>query len=70
MIPVRVDPAVKAHVVKSGMDLDFGHWLYRAPCPVCEEPMADGVSLVYVGRKKPGWTAASVAVHDACTDTA
>lgn len=72
-IPVRVDPAVRAHVVRSGFDLDATHPLFHQDCPVCDEPLGGlGVSLVYVGRypddDKRGWTAAAVAVHDNCTD--
>jgi hypothetical protein len=70
-IPVRVDPAVKAHVARSGFTIRAGHALAEDRCPVCDEPLiAAPVSLVYVGRypDDPGWTAAAVAVHDACTD--
>lgn len=74
VIPVRVDPAVKAHVVSSGRLLGPDHPLADSLCPVCDEPLgADPISLVYVGRfpdDPHGWTAASVAVHDACTDVA
>jgi len=69
-IPVRVDPAVKAHVTRAGMQLQPTHPLYIEGCPVCGEALLDGpISLVYVGRC-PGerWTAAAVAVHDTCTD--
>jgi hypothetical protein len=71
-IPVRVDPSVKAHVATSGRILGADHPLFEAFCPVCDDILGTGpISLVYVGRfpdDDRGWTAASVAVHDACTD--
>jgi hypothetical protein len=71
-IPVRVDPAVKAHVVRAGFTLTADHPLAADGCPACDEPLfGQPVSLVYVGRfpgDPGGWTAASVAVHDGCTD--
>lgn len=68
MIPVRVDPAIKPHVTRSGFTIEDDHPLATADCPVCDGPLTIGtVSLVFVGRNEPGWTAGSVAVHDACT---
>ncbi len=71
-IPVRVNPAIRAHVARSGFEIAADHPLADQDCPVCDLPLTDGpVSLVYVGRSpedRGGWTAASVPVHDACTD--
>ena len=68
MIPVRVDPSVKAHVVSRGKQVNGP--LADDLCPVCDVPLGEyPVSLVYVGRSDPtSYTAAAVAVHDACTD--
>ena len=69
MIPVRVDPKVRATVIRSRFALSEDHFLFDQLCPVCDETLGTGlVSLVYVGRQEPGWTAAAVAVHDLCTD--
>lgn len=71
MIPVRVDPAVTPHVVRSGLTIADDHPLAGIDCPVCDGPLTVGtVALVFVGREEPGWTAASVAVHDECTGVA
>jgi hypothetical protein len=71
-IPVRVDPAVRAYVASRGRGLAPDHPMYNLECPVCDLSLGAGpISLVYVGRypDNPGWTAAAVAVHDACTDS-
>ena len=72
IIPVRVDPAIVPHVTNTGFIIEPGHPLYIECCPVCGKPLPDGpVSLVLVGREPDtemsAWTAAAVAVHDACT---
>lgn len=67
MIPVRVDPKIQPHVAARGKRIDDEHPLFGHPCPVCDGPLAGLVSLVFVGRDEPGWTAAAVAVHDECT---
>jgi hypothetical protein len=71
-IPVRVDPAVKAHVVRNDLTIAADHPSFDQDCPVCDETLGAGLlALVYVGRfpdDPHGWTAASVAVHAACTD--
>lgn len=71
IIPVRVSPDAKAHVVRSGDVIPLGHPLYDGDCPVCGHALPTWpVSLVYVGREPgEGQTAAAVAVHDICTDT-
>lgn len=68
MIPVRVDPNIRPHVVSSGRSLD-GHPLQDGLCPVCDGPLVGKVSLVFVGREpddRGRWTGASVPVHDGC----
>lgn len=69
-IPVRVDPSITPHVVRSGFVIEPGHPLHSTGCPVCDEPLHEqSVSLVFVGREPDdrGWTGAAVAVHDGCT---
>jgi len=73
VIPVRVDPAIRAHVVRHGMSITNDHPLAGTDCPVCDRAFGDTepLALVYVGRfpdDPGGWTAAAVAVHDGCTD--
>lgn len=67
-IPIRVNPAVRPHVVRSGLTIAADHPLHSGGCPVCWAPLREGpVSLVLIGRESSGsWTAATVAVHDAC----
>lgn len=75
MIPVRV-PADMQVTLANGRVFDpapEGHWLHDAICPVCDELLGKGRTvLVFAGilpedRKPGGWTTgAAVAVHQAC----
>lgn len=69
VIPVRVDPSIKPHIVRAGITIRDNDPLAPSDCPVCDEPLtASPVSLVFVGREhSERWTAGSVAVHDRCT---
>jgi hypothetical protein len=62
-------------VLASGrrMSIRRDHPLYDEPCPVCDGPLGEGVTvLVFAGidpesRKSAGWTTgAAVAVHASC----
>jgi hypothetical protein len=74
MIPVRV-PATAMPVLASERRFGArrGHPMDNLPCPACDQPLGDGVTvLVFVGimpedRKPRGFTTgAAVAVHAAC----
>lgn len=68
VIPVRVDPSINPHIVRSGITLEPEHPLYNEKCAVCTKPLAGFlVALVFVGRiPGSGWNATAVAVHDWC----
>ncbi len=72
MIPVLVNPSVRAHVAVGPHPISSDHPAFLRLCPVCDERLSHGpIALVYVGRDpdlERGWTAAAVAVHAACTD--
>jgi hypothetical protein len=71
VIPVRVDPNVRPHIVRAGIVVAADHPLAFTSCPVCDRSLTDAsVSLVFVGRDEPGWTAGAVAVHDRCAGPA
>lgn len=74
IIPVRV-PATARPVLASErrMSIRPDHPLYDSPCPVCDHPLGEMVTvLVLAGiepgdRKPTGWTTgAAVAVHALC----
>jgi hypothetical protein len=74
VIPVRI-PADAKPVLASErrFTVKAGHPLYEEPCPVCDNPLGKGVSVLIVAgiapedRKPGGWaTGAAVAVHAAC----
>lgn len=74
MIPVRV-PATLLPVLagERRMSIRRDHPLYDEPCPACDGPLGEGVTvLVFAGidpenRKPAGWTTgAAVAVHASC----
>jgi hypothetical protein len=74
IIPVRV-PANARPVLASErrMAAHRGHPIDPYPCPVCDLPLGDGVTVLILAgiepesRKPAGWaTGAAVAVHAAC----
>jgi hypothetical protein len=73
MIPVRVDPAIKPHVVATKMIYE-DHPLFGKICPACDQSLNDLVSLVFIGRDSSHggstWTGSAVAVHARCTGDA
>lgn len=75
MIPVRIPADMKVTLANEHRfdPAPEGHWLHEVPCPVCDESLGRGATvMVFVGilpedRKPAGWTTgAAVAVHEAC----
>lgn len=74
MIPVRVPSAMMPVLAgERRMTIQKNHPLHDEPCPVCDGPLGEAVTvLVFAGiepgdRKPSGWTTgAAVAVHAAC----
>jgi hypothetical protein len=75
MIPVRVPAGMAVTLANERRFAPAaeGHWLHGQPCPVCDEPLGQGTTvLVFAGilpedRKPGGWTTgAAVAVHETC----
>lgn len=73
MIPYRCDPELHPVVLSAPgrfPPLPETHPLTGSECPACGDALVTGdvVALVLVGRAHgAGWTAGSVAVHEACS---